>query len=69
VQASVWIQNHVLLYKKTTTLVLAQSEMGKRAKSIYYEVYCLYLHESWSVFAHIASYHCVLGKTRLSEKN
>jgi len=38
VQPSGWIKNHVLLYKKKT-LVFAQPEMGKRAKSIYYEVY------------------------------
>jgi len=32
-----WLQKHVLLYKNP--LVLAQLEIGKRAKSIYYEVY------------------------------
>jgi len=36
VQPSGCIQNHVLLYRNP--LVLAQPEMRKRAKSIYYEV-------------------------------
>jgi len=37
VQPSGWIQNHMLLYKNL--LDFAQPEMGKRVKSIYYEVY------------------------------
>jgi len=40
-QASGWIKNHVLLYKNP--LDFAQPEMGKRPKSIYYEVYAFSL--------------------------